>query len=122
MQTESLMFLGDVASSLMLSLLLCIPIALLLLYLIDRNQTRHALRRNYPLLARFRYLFEHLGEFFRQYFFAMDREEMPFNRAERSWSLSGSKESRFDHSLWLHSRLTCSRHGSVCQLCFSKTQ
>jgi hypothetical protein len=26
-----------------------------------------------------------LGEFFRQYFFAMDREEMPFNRAERDW-------------------------------------
>jgi glutamate synthase domain-containing protein 2 len=26
-----------------------------------------------------------LGEFFRQYFFAMDREEMPFNRAEREW-------------------------------------
>ena len=25
------------------------------------------------------------GEFFRQYFFAMDREEMPFNRAERDW-------------------------------------
>ncbi|HEY5622502.1 MAG TPA: FMN-binding glutamate synthase family protein, partial [Gammaproteobacteria bacterium] len=34
---------------------------------------------------RFRYLFEKLGEFFRQYFFAMDREELPFNRAERNW-------------------------------------
>ena len=73
------MFLSDLTSSVVLSLLLCIPFALLLLYLIDRNQSRHALRRNYPVLARFRYLFEHLGEFFRQYFFAMDREEMPFN-------------------------------------------
>jgi hypothetical protein len=27
------------------------------------------LRRNFPVLARFRYLFEDLGEFFRQYFF-----------------------------------------------------
>ena len=26
-----------------------------------------------------------MGEFFRQYLFAMDREEMPFNRAEREW-------------------------------------
>ncbi|MCH9846705.1 MAG: hypothetical protein K0U53_04235, partial [Betaproteobacteria bacterium] len=26
-----------------------------------------------------------LGEFFRQYFFAMDREELPFNRAQRDW-------------------------------------
>ncbi|CAN0585001.1 unnamed protein product, partial [Ectocarpus sp. 12 AP-2014] len=30
-------------------------------------------------------LFTELGEFFRQYFFAMDREEMPFNRAQRNW-------------------------------------
>lgn len=55
------------------------------LFVVDRLQTRHAIRRNYPLIGRFRYLFEQLGEFFRQYFFAMDREEMPFNRAERAW-------------------------------------
>ena len=54
-------------------------------YVIDRTQTRHSLRRNFPVLARFRYVFEKLGEFFRQYFFAMDREELPFNRAERAW-------------------------------------
>lgn len=39
------------------------------MYLIDRFQTAHTIRRNYPLLGRFRYLFERLGEFFRQYFF-----------------------------------------------------
>src|SRR5271157_2828773 len=38
-----------------------------------------------PLLAVSRYLFTRLGEFFRQYFFALDREELPFNRAERDW-------------------------------------
>ena len=54
------------------------------LYIIDVSQTKHAVRRNFPVVGRFRYLFEHLGEFFRQYFFAQDREEMPFNRAERS--------------------------------------
>jgi len=32
-----------------------------------------------------------LGEFFRQYFFAMDREEMPFNRAERQWIARSSE-------------------------------
>jgi glutamate synthase domain-containing protein 2 len=36
-------------------------------------------------------LFEHLGEFFRQYFFAMDREELPFNRAQRSWVYRAAK-------------------------------
>ena len=54
-------------------------------FIIDRVQTKDAVRRNYPVLGRFRHLFSELGEFFRQYFFAMDREEMPFNRAQRNW-------------------------------------
>lgn len=60
-------------------------------YISDRLQTRHTVRRNFPVIGRFRYVFEHLGEFFRQYFFAMDREEMPFNRAERSWVYRAAK-------------------------------
>ena len=55
------------------------------LFVIDVTQTHDAIRRNYPVIGRFRYVFSTLGEFFRQYFFAMDREEMPFNRAEREW-------------------------------------
>ena len=62
------------------------------LYVIDRTQTKQAVRRNFPVIGRFRYLFENLGEFFRQYFFAMDREEMPFNRAERSWVYRAAKD------------------------------
>ncbi len=62
------------------------------IYVIDRTQTAHTVRRNYPVIGRFRYWFEHLGEFFRQYFFAMDREEMPFNRAERSWVYQAAKD------------------------------
>jgi len=61
------------------------------MYVIDVRQKTHAVRRNYPVVGRFRYLFEHLGEFFRQYFFAMDREEMPFNRAERNWAYRAAK-------------------------------
>ncbi len=57
----------------------------LVLFVIDRLQTHDAIRRNYPVIGRFRYLFSELGEFFRQYFFAMDREELPFNRAQREW-------------------------------------
>ena len=55
------------------------------LFVLDRSQTADAVRRNYPVIGRFRGLFEHLGVFFRQYFFAFDREELPFNRAERTW-------------------------------------
>ena len=51
-----------------------------ILFVRDVAQTTNAVRRNFPVIGRFRYLFEHLGEFFRQYFFAMDREELPFNR------------------------------------------
>lgn len=57
----------------------------LVLFFVDRFQTEDAIRRNYPVLGRFRHLFSVLGEFFRQYFFAMDREELPFNRAQREW-------------------------------------
>jgi len=57
----------------------------IVLYFVDSQQTADAIRHNYPVIGRFRYLFTELGEFFRQYFFAMDREEMPFNRAERDW-------------------------------------
>jgi len=63
----------------------------LVLFVIDRNQTGDAIRRNYPVIGRFRHLFTELGEFFRQYFFAMDREEMPFNRAQRDWVDRASK-------------------------------
>jgi glutamate synthase domain-containing protein 2 len=65
---------------------------IIVIYLIDKTQTAQTIRRNYPVVGRFRYLFEHLGEFFRQYFFAMDREELPFNRAERSWAYKAAKK------------------------------
>ncbi|WP_240725041.1 FMN-binding glutamate synthase family protein [Mangrovimicrobium sediminis] len=61
------------------------------MYIVDITQKSHAIRRNYPVLGRFRYLFEHLGSFFRQYFFALDREELPFNRAQRSWVYRAAK-------------------------------
>lgn len=60
-------------------------LAAIVLFVADRFQTGDAIRRNYPVIGRFRKLFSTLGEFFRQYFFAMDREELPFNRAQREW-------------------------------------
>nr|WP_235015335.1 FMN-binding glutamate synthase family protein [Oceanicoccus sp. KOV_DT_Chl] len=66
-------------------------LAIAVIYFIDVTQTTQTIRRNYPVVGRFRYFFEHMGEFFRQYFFAMDREELPFNRAERSWVYRAAK-------------------------------
>ena len=64
---------------------------LAVLYVIDITQTQHAIRRNFPVIGRLRYRMEHLGVFFRQYFYAMDREEMPFNRAQRAWVYRAAK-------------------------------
>ena len=61
------------------------------MYVADATQSRDAVRHNYPVVGRFRDLFTRLGEFFRQYFFALDREEMPFNRAERDWISKSAK-------------------------------
>jgi hypothetical protein len=88
---DLLLKIADVLTELFVFMLGLGVMALFALYVVDRTQTRHSLRRNFPVLARFRYLFEKLGEFFRQYFFAMDREELPFNRAERSWVYRAAK-------------------------------
>ena len=58
---------------------------LVIVFIYDVSQKKNAVLRNYPVIGHLRGVFVHLGEFFRQYFFAMDREEMPFNRAERDW-------------------------------------
>ena len=66
-------------------------LAVVVMYIVDISQTHIAIRRNFPVIGRFRYFFENLGEYFRQYFFAQDREEMPFNRAQRSWVYRAAK-------------------------------
>ena len=64
---------------------LLVVLGLIVMFVRDVTQKQHTVLRNFPVVGRFRYWFEELGEYFRQYFFANDREEMPFNRATRSW-------------------------------------
>ncbi|MCU7875900.1 MAG: FMN-binding glutamate synthase family protein [Candidatus Thiodiazotropha sp. (ex Lucinoma borealis)] len=91
--TESWVFtLLEVLSVIFIFLIGLGILTVTVLYIIDVTQTQQTIRRNYPVIGRFRYFFEHMGEFFRQYFFAMDREEMPFNRAERSWAYRAAKD------------------------------
>src|SRR4026209_2209208 len=59
--------------------------ALVVVFIRDVTQKKHSVLRNYPVIGRLRYKFEELGEYFRQYFFMGDRDEMPFNRATRGW-------------------------------------
>ncbi len=81
------------------------------LYVIDKNQVQSTLRRNYPVLARLRYFFEGVGVLFRQYFFADDRQEMPFNRAKRSWVYRAAKN--VDSTIPFGSSLNIKESGTV---------
>lgn len=75
----------NVLATLFVLLMGALFLTIIALYLIDSNQSRNAVHRNFPVVGRFRDVFIRLGDFFRQYFFALDREELPFNRAEREW-------------------------------------
>ena len=79
---------GTLALACVIGLLI---LAVAYMYIADVTQKKQTIRRNYPVIGRFRYFFEHLGEFFRQYLFALDREELPFNRAQRAWVYRAAK-------------------------------
>jgi glutamate synthase domain-containing protein 2 len=65
---------------------------LIVLIIHDVTQKKHTVLRNFPVIGRLRFFFEDLGEYFRQYFFAGDRDEMPFNRATRGFIYKLAKD------------------------------
>ena len=82
---EYIVSILDFMSSLFVFSIGVVVLFIIGLFFRDRLQKTDAVLRNYPVIGHLRYIFSEMGEFFRQYFFAMDREEMPFNRAERGW-------------------------------------
>jgi len=64
---------------------------LFLLFLWNQFQKEHSILRTYPIIGYLRYFSENLGVYLRQFFYARDREELPFNRAERSWVYEAAK-------------------------------
>ena len=106
--------LDGVLDAAMMLLALAIVVALIavvVLYVIDVTQNSQAIRKNYPVIGRLRYVFEHLGVFFRQYFFAMDREELPFNRAQRAWVARAAK--KLDSTIAFGSTKPLNRPGDI---------
>ena len=57
---------------------------LALVGIIDLTQSKQAIRRNYPILAHFRFFFEYIRPEMRQYFIESELEAAPFSRAARS--------------------------------------
>lgn len=58
---------------------------------VDLLQRRSTLRRNYPILAHFRYGLESIGPEMRQYFIESDITEVPFSRQQRALVYQRSK-------------------------------
>ncbi len=72
-------------------------VAVMLLVLIamaiqDLVQTRHAIRRNFPVIGRLRYRLESIGPELRQYIVTSDDEELPFSRDQRRWVYATAKQ------------------------------
>jgi glutamate synthase domain-containing protein 2 len=55
-------------------------------------QNKHAITHNFPIVGHLRYWLEKIGPEIRQYIVANNREELPFNRQERSWIYASSKK------------------------------
>ena len=60
-------FVGEVLSLLATLFVVALGLAvfaILIMFIADRSQTEDAVRRNYPVIGRFRKIFSELGEFF----------------------------------------------------------
>lgn len=73
-------------------ILLVTPITVIVLVgLYDIIQSKHTIRRNYPVLGMARYILEFIGPELRQYLFHDERSDRPIPRYIRSWVYSHSK-------------------------------
>lgn len=80
-----LVVLVETFAAVFVLLLAVVVVLVLVTWVLDRQQTANSVLRNFPVIGHFRYGFSRLGEFFRQYLYSSDREELPFNRAQRVW-------------------------------------
>ena len=69
-----------------------ILLLLLIVFARDILQKKHTISHNFPIVGHLRYLLERIGPELRQYIVANNREELPFNRSQRSWIYASSKK------------------------------
>jgi glutamate synthase domain-containing protein 2 len=53
---------------------------------------KHTIKHNFPVVGHLRYLLEKIGPELRKYIVASNREELPFNRSQRSWIYASAKK------------------------------
>jgi glutamate synthase domain-containing protein 2 len=68
-----------------------------LIGLVDYLQPHQAIRRNYPVIAHFRFFFEYIRPEIRQYFVESESEELPFSRTQRSIVYQRAKQAADKH-------------------------
>lgn len=66
--------------------------SLTVLGILDLRQTRHAIRRNYPVIGNLRFFFEFIRPEMRQYFIEDDNDALPFSRVDRSLVYQRAKQ------------------------------
>ena len=67
-------------------------LAIVVMFIQDIFDKKHTIKHNYPVVGRLRYALESIGPELRQYIVANNRDELPFNRGERSWIYASAKE------------------------------
>jgi hypothetical protein len=60
-------------------------VILAIVFLRDILQKKHTIQHNFPIVGHIRYFLESFGPELRQYIVANNREELPFNRQQRTW-------------------------------------
>jgi glutamate synthase domain-containing protein 2 len=66
-------------------------VILAIVFLRDILQKKHTIQHNFPIVGHIRYFLESFGPELRQYIVANNREELPFNRQQRTWIYASSK-------------------------------
>ena len=94
------------------ALVLVIPLLLIAIW--DVVQTAHSLRRNYPLTARFRWLFEDLRPFLRSYIVEGPLEGRPYDRVSRSLVYSRAKKDEDAHPFGTELDVYSSEYEALC--------
>ncbi|EHJ08178.1 FMN-binding glutamate synthase family protein [Staphylococcus simiae] len=84
-----------IVNILVVGFLLTVMVIGLIWLIKDKRQSQHSVLRNYPLLARIRYISEKIGPELRQYLFSGDNDGKPFSRNEyKHIVLAGKYNSR----------------------------
>ena len=66
-------------------------IAVIIMFIQDVFNRKSTIRHNFPVVGRIRYLLESVRPELRQYIVANNRDELPFNRGQRTWIYASSK-------------------------------